>query len=293
MFSKVIVGVDGRLGGRDAIALAQRLAGPDGAITLANVFPGRNNPIRAVTPGKVEEDRQAALALLERERDDARVGTAELAAVEAPRPGRGLHEEAQRRDADLLVLGTSHHGAIGRTFLGNDTRAALEGAPCAVAVAPAGFSEQARPFATIGVGYDGSPESEAAIAVAKELAAPTNARVEALQLVTYPTYVFTGIVPPVGDGITEMVKEADAAMREIPGVDGRAEYGLAGEDLAAFSREVDLLVVGSRGYGPAKRLIAGSTASYLQSHARSPLLILPRGTDYAAPPEGSRQEDVA
>jgi nucleotide-binding universal stress UspA family protein len=35
-------------------------------------------------------------------------------------------------------------------------------------------------------------------------------------------------------------------------------------------------VVGSRGYGPVKRLVLGSTSAYLQRHARCPLLVLPR-----------------
>ena len=53
-------------------------------------------------------------------------------------------------------------------------------------------------------------------------------------------------------------------------------YGLAGEELAAFGDEVQLLVVGSRGYGPMKRLILGSTSGYLERHARCSLLVLPR-----------------
>jgi nucleotide-binding universal stress UspA family protein len=36
------------------------------------------------------------------------------------------------------------------------------------------------------------------------------------------------------------------------------------------------LLVGSRGYGPVKRLMLGSTSDYLQRHARCSLLVLPR-----------------
>lgn len=280
MFKNVLVGVDGRQGGRDAIALASRLTEPGGAVTLAHVYSGFYKPSHAVAPGMVDEDRKAAAALLERERSETGVD-AELVSIQALTTGQGLHERAEQQDANLLVLGTCRRGAFGRTLLGNDTRAAINGAPCAVAVAPGGFAEQAAPFASIGVGYDGSPESVAALEVAKALAAPTRALVRALEIVAYPTYVFTGLVPPVGEGITEMVKQADEHMKALPGVQGSAEYGLAGEDLAAFSKEVDILIVGSRGYGPARRLIAGSTANYLQSHARSPLLILPRGTEHA------------
>jgi len=65
-------------------------------------------------------------------------------------------------------------------------------------------------------------------------------------------------------------------MKEVPGVEGHAVYGLAGEELAAFGDQVDILVVGSRGYGPVKRLVLGSTSDYLERHARCSLLVLPR-----------------
>jgi hypothetical protein len=38
MFSNVLVGVDGRQGGRDAIALARQLAPPQASMTLAHVY---------------------------------------------------------------------------------------------------------------------------------------------------------------------------------------------------------------------------------------------------------------
>jgi hypothetical protein len=53
-------------------------------------------------------------------------------------------------------------------------------------------------------------------------------------------------------------------------------YGLTGEELATFGDQVDILVVGSRGYGPIRRLVLGSTAAYLERHARCSLLVLSR-----------------
>jgi nucleotide-binding universal stress UspA family protein len=90
-----------------------------------------------------------------------------------------------------------------------------------------------------------------------------------------------------------MIQEANSRMKEMPDVEGHAVYGLAGEELAAFGDQVDLLVVGSRGYGPVKRLVLGSTPDYLQRHARCSLLVLPRAA--GGPPEDStasrQQED--
>ena len=278
MFKKVLVGSDGRPGGRDAIALAGTLLDSDGEITLVRVFPGALTPSHAIIPGLVAEERERALQGVEKDRSDAGI-EANVLACEGLSPGRVLHEVAEQEGADLLVLGSCRRGAFGRSLLGDDTRESLNGAPCAVAVAPGGYAERPAPFATIGVGYDGSSESRAALELARELAASTGARIRALQVLHFPTYIYTGIIPPVGEGIEEIVREADAEMKKLEGVDGKAEYGLPGEDLASFSREVDLMIVGSRSYGPIGRLIHGSTSNYLQRHARGPLLVLPRAAE--------------
>ena len=286
MFKNILVGVEGGPHGRDAVALAERLRHADGKLTLVNVFSGSTRPIDAVTPGMVEEDRARALALLEEERAATSV-SAELLAVDAMRPGEGLHLAAERLEADLIVVGSCRRGTFKRVVLGDDTRASLNGAPCAVAVAPSGFAQHPDPFASIGVAYDGSPESVAAVREAEDIAGATNARVRALQVVSVSYYEYMGMMAPSGGGIDEMVKQADAQMKALPGIDGRAEYGLAGEELSAFSGEVDLLIVGSRNYGPAKRLMVGSTSNHLQRHARGPLLILPRGSVNVSSPEPS------
>jgi nucleotide-binding universal stress UspA family protein len=100
---------------------------------------------------------------------------------------------------------------------------------------------------------------------------------------------YAGVVAPaLGESIDAMVDEASGRMSELPGVEGRAVYGLAGEELAAFGDEVDILVVGSRGYGPVRRLVLGSTANYLERHARCSLLVLPRALDPSAATAGGR-----
>ncbi len=276
MFENVIVGVDGRPNGRDAIALAMRLLADGGKLTLANIHGGATNPVHASTPGRLTEEKEASHALLERERAEAEV-QAELISYAASGPGRGLHGLAEEQHADLLVVGSCSRGPVGRVLLGDDTRGSLNGASCAVAVATRGYAEHPVPIAAIGVGYDGSPESEMALSRARKVAERYHAVVRALEVVSIPNYAFTGFgAPALGDGIEKMLAEANERMAAIEGVEGRAVYGLAGEELAAFGDEVQLLLVGSRGYGPVKRLIVGSTSDYLQRHARCSLLVLPR-----------------
>ena len=74
--------------------------------------------------------------MLDRERELAGIDAQLL--VRGARPvGRGLHELAEEQRADLLVVGSTRHAVIGRVLMGDDCRAALDGAPCALGVAPA------------------------------------------------------------------------------------------------------------------------------------------------------------
>ena len=277
MFKNVLVGVDGSASGRDAIALARRLTDHDGKLALANVRDGRLHPNHAITPGTLEEEHQASVALLEGEREAADAD-AELVSVVAYSPGRGLHEQAEEQGADLLVVGScAHHGIVGRTILGDDTRAALNGAPCAVAIAPAAYAEHPVELRRIGVAYNQSPESKQALQAARELAGVTDGTITALEVIAKPSVLYTGVMPPlVGAGVDSLLEESVARMKALPEVQARAVYGIPGEELAEFGDELDILVVGSRGYGPVKRLVLGSTSSYLERHARCALLVLPR-----------------
>jgi nucleotide-binding universal stress UspA family protein len=60
------------------------------------------------------------------------------------------------------------------------------------------------------------------------------------------------------------------------------ETPLDGDPQALLAREsgqLDLLVVGSRGYGPLRAVLLGSLSSALVRGAQSPLVIVPRGAD--------------
>jgi nucleotide-binding universal stress UspA family protein len=268
MFSNLLVGVDGRPNSRDAIALARQLTDPDGKLTLA-----------FVRASELAGDIADSHTLLEAERAAADV-EADLASVDAVSPGRGLHQQAERQGADLLVVGSCSRAAFGRAMLGDDTRAALNGAPCAVAIAALGFGERRSPLASIGVAYNGSPESEAGLGLAHELAARTGASVHALEVVSLPTITYTGVIAPaLAARIDDMLEQASRRMEQLSDAEGRAVSGLVGEELAAFGDKVDILVVGSRGYGPMKRLVLGSTSDYLERHARCSLIVLPRRPD--------------
>lgn len=290
MFTNIVVGVDGRQGGRDAVALAKRLLAPDGTITLTHVYPGDMGRFRGSNLDFDGTERQESLELLREARDDAAVA-AKMQYLGAPSPGQGLHVAAEAAGADLLVVGSTRRGLVGRVLLGDDTRAALNGAPCAIAISPAGYAEEPGLMREIGVGYDGSPESEHALGEARKLAAEHEARLSAFEVVSMPSYYFAGGMPAVDESIEDMVKDARERISALGGVEPHAVYGRPAEELAIYSASLDLLIVGSRDYGPLGRVVHGSTSHQLARLARCPLLVLTRAARAAERKESEQSTE--
>lgn len=282
MFTRIIVGVGEHPGGRDAIALATALLAADGELTFVHVDASDPYVYRGVSALYETREREQALARLH----VAAAGMPtepSLQAISSTSVGRGLHELAEQSGADLLVVGSSRRGLAGRALLGDDTHAALNGAPCAVAVAPTGYGSSAAVIREIGVGYDASPESERALELARRLASGLGARLSAFQAVSVPAYVLGGGAAPIDASIDDVVAEARERIATLAGVEPHAAYGSPAEELTLFSASVDLLVIGSRGYGPIGRIVHGSVSLRLARSARSPLLVLPRAARYEPP----------
>jgi nucleotide-binding universal stress UspA family protein len=273
MFEQVIVGVDGGATGRDAVALARQLISSGIDLALAHVH--ELTPVRGASGayGVIENDESRKL--LEREREASGV-EAELLTVTASSVGRGLHYLAHEHSADLLVVGSNPRSLVGRVLLGDVTRAALVGASCAVAVAPLGYAQSTSSIAHVGVAYDGSSDSEAALKCARELAGAHAATLKALAVVEPSSYGAIVRAVAGGESEDERVARATRELAALDGVDGHVTVGDAGEELAKFGDDLDLLVIGSRGYGPLRTLMLGSTATYLAGNAACPLLVLPR-----------------
>jgi nucleotide-binding universal stress UspA family protein len=277
MFKNVLVGIDEREGGRDAIALAEQLVG-NGELTLAYVHGGYPGIARGSDSKFEASEHDRALALLAAAK--ARAGVdASVATVGASSVGRGLHQLAESRQADLLVIGSTRHGLLGRVLVGNDTRHALNGAPCALAIAPARYAQQPNLMAEIGVAYNESPESDHALEFARSLARETGAKVSAFETVTLPAYALMGggaMIPDLTDGLLAAARKRIAGLGDD--IEPQVAYGVPVEELTEYSASLDLLVVGSRGYGPVGRLVHGSVSQRLASSARCPLLVLARAT---------------
>jgi nucleotide-binding universal stress UspA family protein len=268
MFENVLVGVDGRQGGRDAIALAKQLATPGGRITVAHVDPIE----RASTTSDV---RIASRKMLSDECAGAGI-TAKILAIPGSSAARALNQLATRRHYDLLVVGAGHRGAIGRLVSGDQASQSLRDAPCAVAIAPQGYAAVSA-ISRVGVGWDGSPEARQALEAARGIAARTGATIEPLLVLPVQSLPFGQPIQHRWSDVAEQLAAEDLARLDGMGdLDGQVSYGSPGEELACLSEDVDLLIVGSRNSAPVGRLLTGSTSNYLARRARCPLLVFPR-----------------
>jgi nucleotide-binding universal stress UspA family protein len=172
-------------------------------------------------------------------------------------------------------------------LIGDDTSAALNGASCSIAVAPTNYSLRPHAMREIGVGYDGSPESAHALSVARMLAGASGAKLSALEAVSIPSDAFLG--PGAVDNSRRLLEDAHARIAALGDVEPRAAYGQPAEELALYSASLDLLIVGSRGYGPIGRLVHGSTSHQLARSARCPLLVLTRTAGPGATDEAAKR----
>jgi nucleotide-binding universal stress UspA family protein len=278
--TSVLVGVDGTSTGRDALALADLLCEHDGPLTLAHVVLTQGPVYRnfAATPAGKD-----ALKMLASEGGATRTAR-ELTGMFAPSVARGLHQLAEDCDAHLLTVGSCRRPLIGRLLHGDNTQATVAGAPCPVAVAPSGYARQPRTIETIGVAYNGSPESEAALALARTLATRRRASLHVLTVVWPTTSLvwpasrapLTGAPPTMTFEAVEQA--AGKALRSLTGVNATLIVGIPSVELLRFGDQVDLLLVGSRNHGRVRRRLLGSTSRDLVRSLRCPVLVVPRRT---------------
>ena len=272
MFDNVIVGVDDREAGRDALGLARQLVSSHGRLTLVYVKVVMLKPEPDSGAVSLAAERRSAMQRLASLRDESHVD-ARVLSIEARSVATGLHELAHGLDAELLVISSCRRDDYDRMFVGDDTRAVLENAPCPVAVAPLAYAS--RP---IGAQQDrrgvrrlaGERTSPCPGAAARARARRRAIRVRGSARAS----LRPRCVEPAA---RDRRGRREGSSNEIAGsgdVEAHAASGDAAEELARYGASVDLLVVGSQRYRPIDHLSPGSTAQRLADVAPCPLLVL-------------------
>lgn len=181
------------------------------------------------------------------------------------------------------MVGSSHRGKLGRVLPGSVGESLLRGAPCAVAVAPRGYALTEQPsIRLIGVAYDGSEEAKLALAEAERLTRAFGARLQVITVVPVrPAVVLTvDLAVQLGQALRgeyqHRLNEATSALGPEISAEGALEEGDPAAILAKRASKLDLLVMGSRGYGPIRSALLGGVSAEVIRAASCPVLIARR-----------------
>lgn len=227
----------------------------------------------------------------------ARASHAEMVIITAPE-GEVLAREARGQGADIVVLGSTHRGPVGRVVPGTTMEHVLGGAPCAVAVAPPGFADRADGAAdwhpldgegedtgmrVVGVAYDGSPAARTALATATELAQANGAALRVFTVVRKLTPIApdapltpTQVAPSELEIRRAELQETVAALPPEVRAQPVLLRGFTTTELVkAAGLGVDLMVLGTQIRGHVGRLFHKSVAGEMALECPCPVLICP------------------
>jgi len=283
MYRKILVGYDEGEQAKDALALGKQLADAIGAqLVVAGVL--QFDPIWG---GFDPHFRDAEFEDARKIEEAAKAVDAEAKAAVSSSPARGLHELAEEIEADLILVGSARHGRVGQILAGSVGVALLHGSPCAVGIAPSRYRDQsADGIAAVTIGFDGSEESGLALVAASRLASETGAKLKLISVAEPPPIVASRAGIAGWQNLTEAgqsrAREQLVKAREtVPdGIEVEASL-ITGDPVDALVNVAEatgtLLVVGSRGYGPLRRVLLGSVSTDLVRSAPCPLIVIPRG----------------
>lgn len=277
---------------RFAVAAARFAGAPVLVVSVCALPAGGMYPVPAEPDLRPEAE--AALRELGSSLDASGVAVnyATIRGVSAP---SALHEVAEREGAALLVVGSTDRGTVGRVLPGSTAERLMHGAPCPIAVVPHEWTE-GRGLRTIGVAYVDTDEGRNALRGAHALARRAGATLRVLTVARIGggAHAETAAPGPGRPGKDFEAVEGEHRVQAEAAV-GRVVSQLEGDvpvEVDAFledpaqvlirvSEHLDLLVCGSRGYGPVRAVLLGGVTRRVSAAARCPVLVLPRGVELA------------
>lgn len=288
MTAPVVVGVDGGTGAGDALTLGRWFAETlEAPLVVAVVHPAP----AALGSGRVDAEwvadrHRAARRVLDNAREQLGgvSGEVDYRMVGSSSAAHGLHDLAEETRATMLVIGSGRQATKERLLAGSTAERLLAGSVCPVAIAPAGLPTPPGERRRIGVAYVDTPDGRAALHAAAAMARRTG---DSLRLYTVVAEGDASLPFLVGEdaerAFLETARETyelslHRAAESVPGVQTEWQV-IAGDVVGALAdlTEVDVLYCGSRGYGPARRVLLGGVSTRLVRRAGLPLVVVPRG----------------
>ncbi len=272
----MLVGYDGTPASDDALALADHIAQRAGSELTAVACLPRPGALPAARRGLLKE---AADPLFSRAHKQIPRASFETIAVGDPSPVRALGDAASEIGANLVVIGSTHRGPVGRVYPGSVGERLLRDSTVAVAVAPHDYASHFHAdIGLIGVAYAGTPESRLALEAAKRLALRVDARLRVMTVIDRSARS-SGRQALSSEATEELERHLSEVERFLgPEVDRELKL-LDGDPAAALATqgvETDMLIVGSRANGPLGRIVRGRVSSELMRTAPCPLIVVPR-----------------
>jgi nucleotide-binding universal stress UspA family protein len=202
----------------------------------------------------------------------------------------GLMELVDQHGADLVVVGSSSSGLLGRVALGSVTERLVHTAAVPVAIAPRGYPLSPVPIKRLTVAYGGAADAVGLIQSSAELAKQWSVALRIASFTVRPTTTFGGSIEQSAENLVIQQwtrKTMDAALKQlneartavaIPDVavviGAGIDWGDAVDDIAWESG--DMLLLGSGAAGPMAQVFLGTAASKILRHAPVPVMILPK-----------------
>jgi nucleotide-binding universal stress UspA family protein len=285
MTGPILAGADGTDSGLDAVAFAARLAAAVAdPLVVVCVAP---EDARLVGVEAEDDARRHADAILEAAGGVAGDLPTERRTIFSTSPARGLAELAEQEHPEAVVVGSTNRGAIGRVVSGGTAERLLHGTGCPVAVAPRGYRRhRPEPLRAVGAAFTDTPDGHEAVRVAADLAARAGLPLTVYSVVAlHISWLRPEAVQPdvsvVPEEVRKLARDAlDGVVAGLPGgvrASGELLFGDVVDELSMVAeRGVDLLVCGSRGYGPVRRVLLGTVSSALVRQASVPTLVVPR-----------------
>jgi nucleotide-binding universal stress UspA family protein len=293
--STILVGVDASEHSGDAIAFASRLGRDSNAQILVACAFGWNDSLRPVANPTLQSNaqqqaQQVAWRLSRQLRgiEPDRIRTRVLATRS---PDHGLHELAASEAAAIVIVGSSHPAVWPRLVPRGIGARLIHDAAFAVAVVPDGYRTRAdRPIRRIGVAYNGSAESRAALVAAVTAVHSFGGELEVITVQTAQILATSTMMGGPGYiSVDEMLgretrAELDTVLAGLPRdmlAEGTILDGRPAHQLTRRSRHLDLLFLGSRGFNPLHALLADGVSGRVLRDGHCPVIAVPRGA--AAP----------
>jgi nucleotide-binding universal stress UspA family protein len=202
----------------------------------------------------------------------------------------GLIELAANYSANLVVVGSSSSGLLGRVGLGSVTERLVHTASVPVAIAPRGYASGSAAVCRVTAAYGGEADVNGLVAAAAELAKKWSVPLRIVSFTVRPVRMFAGSIELSAEELVvqqwsrrtfdDIVKQLNVVRARIPVPDVDVVVG-SGHDwreaVEAVSWQMgDILVLGSGAAGPATHVFLGSAASKILRHAPVPVMIVPR-----------------